>query len=156
MNLVDSNFKCTWETWAVPLLSFYLFTVLMVRHWKWWWALWNQVAFAGSHCSSSCFPMKPPWVPSPACHGAELCIPGQQLERWQLSRTHGQMCVHGCICICNRMGRSKLWTAFFKMCWACLEPGWGQAFSVTFLRVWGKTSEGLLWGVTKGHHDTVI
>lgn len=47
-----------------------------------------------------------------------------------------------------------LW--FFMMCRVCLEPGWGQTFSVTFLRVWGKASEDLLQGVTEGHHDTVI
>lgn len=47
-----------------------------------------------------------------------------------------------------------LW--FFMMCRVCLEPGWEQTFSVTFLRVWGKASEDLLQGVTEGHHDTVI
>lgn len=32
VNLVASNFKCTWEPQTVPLLSFHLFTTLMVRH----------------------------------------------------------------------------------------------------------------------------
>lgn len=47
---VASNFKCKCQPWAVPLLSFNLFPTLMVRPWKWWWALPNQVTFAGSHC----------------------------------------------------------------------------------------------------------
>lgn len=129
VNLVASNFKCMWEPQAVPLLSFNLFTMLTVRHWKWWWALQHQVAFAESCC-----------VAAPATFLSHEATDSCTLQRGALSEGNswrGDSC-HTLMARCVRMAASVSVTewdaASYELCFLrCAGLAWSLAKDKPFL-----------------------